>query len=879
MSLRTNMMRLAALGLILAVALTALYGGAPAQAQGKLGKLRFVHAVSDAPAVDIYVDNVLAARGLAFGEATRYLGVQTGPRLIAITATGSTVPLFQASPTISGDIPQTIVAQGTAAALEVGVYDDELAPTRAGGMRITAIHAIKDAPPVDIIGIEGDTQTPLIQGLSYGQPYGTLDLPAAVIDLAVVASGADVSTPVVRLDKQSLAAGTYNMVVALGTLGGTVKPSALLLTATTDAENPANSALVRLVHASPDAPSVDVYVGDVRVAPSLTYGVATPHIALPAGNAPVAVRVAGSPATSVAVLTSELTLTAGSAVTVAVYGPAEKLAVAVSPDNVTALDPKSARVHVVNATDGVKVSAALTADLTAANDTLEGRDVPAGIYSPTVSVDGAALPAGQSLALHGGVLYDLIVMGPASDRRVVVAATGLNEQPGSVPPAEPVAVAANPTATPAPVEPTAAQVIPSATPASALPTAAPLAPTATSAPQVFLPTAAPSATPAPVQATLPPPPVATEPAPTLAPSVTPFGQSGITAQVNTDPGVNLKLREYPITDSKTLALVPSGTTLRVDGVKGPAQVAGQPTPSETATLSAEGVRIEDLWVFVTWSFPDGGRITGWTKPQFLLITNERGRRVEKVEDIVAFPQIPENEFGTIDTGEATPIALDDSRIIGTVNVDPGVNLQLRRTPGIDGESITLIPAGAELTVIEKTEIPSQGGLVGEPQSTIWLFVRFQTDSGSVTGWVNSQFIVLTQRGKPVDIEDIPTATEIQRGGVVGNPVIAPPATPSREVTALIDKLDPGVNLQLRRAPDPSAESLGLIPGNTAVPVLGRNGAGTWLFVRFNDVEGWINAGFVTVTLNGRRYDIAELQNVTDEPDTVLTPTVPPTPSS
>jgi len=41
--------------------------------------------------------------------------------------------------------------------------------------------------------------------------------------------------------------------------------------------------------------------------------------------------------------------------------------------------------------------------------------------------------------------------------------------------------------------------------------------------------------------------------------------------------VNLKIREYPRIDAKTLALVPSGGTLTVTGVKGVFSPTGQPT--------------------------------------------------------------------------------------------------------------------------------------------------------------------------------------------------------------------------------------------------------------------------------------------------------------
>jgi len=200
-----------------------------------------------------------------------------------------------------------------------------------------------------------------------------------------------------------------------------------------------------------------------------------------------------------------------------------------------------------------------------------------------------------------------------------------------------------------------------------------------------------------------------------------------------------------------------------------------------------------------------------------------------------------------------------------VNVDPGVNLQLRRTPDIAAESLALLPLGTRLVVLEKTEVASRGGLVGEPSSLIWLYVRFTTENGTLTGWVNSQFVTLSQNDRPFSLDDVPTATEVRVGGLQGNPLAALPPPATQVVTATIDKVDPGANLHLRRNPDASSESLGLIPSGTQLEVLGRNGDGTWLQVEYNGVRGWINASFVSVTRGGRPYKIEDIPNVLAEP--------------
>jgi hypothetical protein len=824
------------------------------------GKIRFVHGVAGAPPVDVYVDGQLAASGLAFGSATRFLTLEAGTRTVSINAAGGATAIFQGNVPVTADFGYTVVVQGTPTAIEVGLYEDDLAPVRAGAIRFGAIHAVKDAPSVDVIQISGALELPLAQGLAYGQPYGTVDVTLSGGDFVVVPASAPISSALARINQVPMVVGTYNTIVVLG--GG---PAVVLLALSEPvaAEEPANSALVSFVHASPAAPAVDIYVNDALVAVSLPFGVGLPHVALPAGEANVAVRAAGSPADSAPVLEAAVTLPGGAAATVVVSGDLSDLTATVYADNIGELAPETARVRLINALSTDLAFLTLTEDALVQSSQASGLELPSGTFAAEFGIFGAELSLRRELPLNGGVLHNFILAGTPSATELIYVATSLNERPGSAAVVSPTTVEAAPTL--AAAAPTAAAPV-----ATALPPATPSsfgAPAPTVAP-AFIPTL--------------PPALPTAPAPPTAPAQiavqatpTPFGFTGIIGTVDTDPGVNLKIREYPITDSRTLALAPSRTLLRIEGVRGPARDFNAPTPEATATLNPEGVRLEDIWVFVTWELPDGGKITGWTKPEFMVVTDARGRRITSPAEMLTFPQIPENEFGEITTTLATPVAADLNLIIASVNVDPGVNLQMRRTPDIAAESLALLPAGTQLVVLEKTEVASQGGLVGEPESLTWLFVRLATDGGTLTGWVNSQFVTLTQNGRPFLLADIPTASEIRVGGVQGSPLVAPPPPVTQTITATIDKVDPGANLQLRRDPSASAESLGLIPAGTQLEVLGRNGNGGWLLVQYNGIEGWINASFVSITRSGRPYKVEDIPNVSDEEDTAAEATATP----
>ncbi len=872
----TNKRIFVAVGLILAVTLSVFGTHASAQTAGG-ARLRFVHAVPGAPAVDVSIDNVVAARNLAYASASRFINVPAGDHTVALSAGGKQV--FQGKVSAPAGIAQTVIAQGTAAAITAAVYEDDLGPVAAGNTRLTASSAIKDAPPVDVLRGDG---SPLIQGLKFGEAYGAFDIPATAVKIAIVPAGSDVKGAIVQADNLPLTAGTHNRLVALGTLDGSTKPSYLLLTAAADPEDPANSKLARFVHAVPGAPAVDVYVGDKLVAPALTFGDYTPHIALAAAAADVTVRPAGSPADSAVLV--KATLTNAKALTVVIAEAAGSAVIQLQEENIAQLAPTTARINVINAAGGtatVKIGSASA--VVSANQPGKASELPSGNYDITASVDNPALQLTASQQpISGGVLYDVIVAGNAQSNKLIVAATGLNEQPNSAPGAGTAVAQATSPATQAaqPAQPTAVvtQAVQPRTAAATQqiqPTVAQL----TTVPPTAVPPTAVAAQPTAAPATAQPP------APTQAPIQPPPAQAtpqGIIATVNTNQGVNLLIREYPRTNARTLALVPSGDTLAVQGVIGPVPPTGQPTPTTvgtrapTPTISVEGVKIESIWLFVSWQAPGGGTVTGWINAQYVSIS-KNGKPVTALIDILSFKQIAQNIPGEFNTTVITPVGATSNNIIGTVTVDEGRNLQLRRTPGVDGESLALLPAGANVTVINKTEIPLKG-LIGEPNSPVWLYVRYEAENSTLTGWVNLQYIKLTRNQRPFDVADVPKAAEIQRGSIEGAATsVKPPPAPG--IVATVNKLNPGVNLQLRQNPDATSESLGLIPAGTELPVLGRNGNGNWIKVNFENKAGWVNIQFVTITKAGKPFNIPDITIVTGEKDTTSLATPGPSPTA
>lgn len=808
--------------LLLAGLLALTFSGVSAQADST-ARLRFVHAVPGAPAVDIFTNGQLTIQGLEFGEASTFVTVPAGDHQLIVAASGTTAPLWEQPITAEAGSASTLVAAATNP-LTFQIYPDDLTALPLGKARFTAIHAIAGAPNVDIALADGQVA---LANLSFGQPAGTLDLPTNIVyPFTVVVSGQGVASALLTPDPIAMNTGTSYTLLIYGTPAA---PEAQLLAAATAPDAPGG--FVRLAHGVADAPAVDIYINNVLAASALAYGDMTEHIAVPAGDFTVALRPAGG---DQELLTTSVTVQAGTAATAVALGTLDTLSVDVFADDITGMTPNQARLSLVN---GIPGSSSISATL--GDGAALASNLPFGSAGAALNITPARQPitlavttdAGTNLvtipalAFYGGVYYNLLATSADGQVSLIVSPTSLVQGIASAPGAASAAVV-QATVPPPPAEPIA------------------------------------------VQPTVPPPdqPVAA-------------GTSGPTARVLLDPGANLQLRQYPRADALSLGLAPSGAVLTVNGRAGGPRPPVGTTPDPNATPFADPASALDpkadlpldTWLNITYTTPDGGAISAWVNAQFLDVRNIRGER-QRLADL---PLVPSNQPGeAINTG-VTPPPIPKDRVVANVfNLDPGVNLNIRRTPSVDGEVLIRIPNGTA------TEF------LGLKEDQSWVFVRYTTpEGGTVTGWANTLYIQYTYNNRPIKLDEMD-----QRGLLVFVPEdlrgeissgIAPAAIPTLD--PIKDKilaevtLDPGANLNLRRRPDIQSEVIVPVPSGTRLIVNGRTGDGAWLNVSFEGAEGWIapqapGAVFVRLTFNGQPYDLANVP-VVDGETNLIAPTV------
>lgn len=804
--------------------LLALFGTAAFAQEGD-ALVRFVHTVPGAAAIDVYVNDELTISGLDFGQATDYLTMPAGAYTVSVTQNGLTTVLWEQEITPTAGTASTLIASSTNPLL-FSVYNDSLAPLDIGKARITVIHALDGGPTVDVL-IAGNRS--VFPDVAYNTPTGSIDLDLSVeYEMGVVPAGEGVENAIVPPAVVPLTSGAVFTYVVYGTANN---PALLLLSAPAAAR--ADDGFVRVGHAIPGAPEVDVYFNGVRVISRLPFAATTQYISAPAGDYSVEVRVAGSGAE---VANANLTLESGARLTGLAVGTLETPVLAGFADDLGGIDSATAVLQVINALpdsengsvslgDNVLVDGLVFLDTQTVSFAASSE---AAVVSVTVDGDDAELDL-PTAPFYGGVYYTLaLIAGEDGPQVLALDPVSIAQTAGSAPGAETLgAVAEAPTEAPTPA-PAATEVV-----------TAPEAPSASS--EVTGGTAA-TPTPAPIV------------------SLT-GGPTGIV--VNLDPTANLRLRQYPNTGSFTLHLLPLGTTVLVNGREGIEEFPeGVPTstplpdatpfvdPATFLTSPRADLAPETTWLNVTYPTPDGGTITGWAIALYLNVRDSDGQP-QRLADL---PLIPRNRPGeALNTAITPPPPPSDRVTVVVTGINPGANLNLRRTPETGGEVLASIPAG---TVLD---------FVGLNEARTWVFVRYlPLEGGTVTGWVAFDFVTFNFNGRTVQLDELEqrrllTITpDDTRGAVEANvsPVVAPTRDPLRDaIVASVTGINPGANLNLRRTPNVQGEVLAPIPSGTILLVLGRTEDSVWLEVSYEGQVGWVASQYVTLTFNGAAVDI------------------------
>jgi hypothetical protein len=207
--------RMAALVL---AALVALVMAVPAFAQDdSQAMVRVAHLASDAPNVDVYVNDepVAALTNVPYGTVSSYLPLPAGTQNVKVYAAGDTsAPVIEADVDLAGGAAYTVGAVGLVSdgSLTAQVYEDDISSPESGNAKLRVIHASPDAGPVDVAPAGGDA---LVSGLEFPNASDYAEVPAGTYDINVLAAGTD--TVAISAPGTAVAADTVYTAFAIGT--------------------------------------------------------------------------------------------------------------------------------------------------------------------------------------------------------------------------------------------------------------------------------------------------------------------------------------------------------------------------------------------------------------------------------------------------------------------------------------------------------------------------------------------------------------------------------------------------------------------------------------------------------------------------------------
>lgn len=229
------------LRILAAVALTFSTVGVASASEHAM--VRVLHASPDAPAVDVYLDDVKvgALTNVPFGTISGYLDIPAGGHNVKVYATGTTTgAVIDADVTVASGSRYTIAATNAVASITAQVIEDEPAPDCAGA-QVRVIHFSADAPAVDVATAGAAPAAAVVKALAYPNATGYLSLPAGSYDLEVRLAGT--TTVALPLPAVAVEACTSYSVFAVGSaanpaVGGKALQVVVAVDATAEAGSP-----------------------------------------------------------------------------------------------------------------------------------------------------------------------------------------------------------------------------------------------------------------------------------------------------------------------------------------------------------------------------------------------------------------------------------------------------------------------------------------------------------------------------------------------------------------------------------------------------------------------------------------------------------------
>lgn len=301
--------------------------------------VRVFHGSADAPKVNLWVDGAAAVSGLDYQESTGVLELDEGTYNIAVEGVipgGNATVIGPVDLTLAGNTAYDVIAVGSVATIEPLILADTGSLSDATKVRVRVAHLAAAAPEVSVFVTAPDadlTDAAPLGTFEFKETLGPVEVDAGTYQIRVAVAD---NTVVFDSGPVTLAAGKDLLIGAVANVGTGSSPISLAVLDGDDVAiiNDKNAgADVRVVHASADAPAVDVTANDGQTpaVANLAFPEATGYLNLPAAT--YNFKVTPNAATEPVVINEDLALANGSAYSVLAVGALANIEALVLTDN------------------------------------------------------------------------------------------------------------------------------------------------------------------------------------------------------------------------------------------------------------------------------------------------------------------------------------------------------------------------------------------------------------------------------------------------------------------------------------------------------------------------------------------------------------------
>lgn len=415
--------------------------------------VRYIHASPDAPAVNIRSGTTTIAAKLDYKQATpvfRNTAGTLGVSVDALLPGGTATVIGPANLTLAANTYYTVIAVGQVGTSTLAplVLSQASAGKPPGYVRAKVVHAAPNAPAVDVYVTDPAANlatTPKLGSFAFGEALGPATLPFGTYRIRVTLANQP-ATVVFDSGSVALTDSEDLLVTAVKNTGPGSSPVSLLLTSPNRASSAeindvGTPAQIRVIHASPDAPNVDVVANNDCAHPLLTnvpFPASSSYLSVP--PATYNVKVTGAGNCGAVVIDANLPVAAGKQYSVYATGKLASIAPYVLTDDNRPL-ATAAKVRIVHAAPSagnvdifVTAPGASIASATPAFTNVPFRaetgyvNLAGGSYAVTVTptgtktaaigpatltvTDGSVLTAAARDAVGGGAPFGLILLNP-----------------------------------------------------------------------------------------------------------------------------------------------------------------------------------------------------------------------------------------------------------------------------------------------------------------------------------------------------------------------------------------------------------------------------------------------------------------------------------